>query len=373
MGSRSKNIFLRQTGFTLVEIMVGLVIGLLTTLVITQVFALFEGQKRTTTGSADAQTNGSIALFNIKRDVQMAGFGLPVFDNVNPPLRCDPSPSFSIDHDNDPLTANINIDMFPIRIVDGATAGASDSITVRYGQTPMGGVPVRIIDPANATNAAGLSVDNSMNCQTGDIVLVTLGAVCTMSKVTSVPDSQHIRLSGPIATPAAVAANASLACLGNWNEFTYKVVESELQRSGAPTVTDIVNIQAQYGISDAANSNRILQWVNASGATWAAPSVANRNRIKAVRIAVVARNGLLEKEVVTNSCTTNLGTVNSGPCAWDDTPPLAPAGFIASPAPQIDLSKNADGTPNPDWQRYRYRVFETIIPLRNMIWAWNTL
>jgi type IV pilus assembly protein PilW len=42
-------------------------------------------------------------------------------------------------------------------------------------------------------------------------------------------------------------------------------------------------------------------------------------------------------------------------------------GSGASPAPAIDLTANAD------WQRYRYRVYETIIPLRNMIWSRNTL
>jgi len=26
-----------------------------------------------------------------------------------------------------------------------------------------------------------------------------------------------------------------------------------------------------------------------------------------------------------------------------------------------------------DWQRYRYRVYETIIPLRNIIWSKNVL
>ena len=46
-------------------------------------------------------------------------------------------------------------------------------------------------------------------------------------------------------------------------------------------------------------------------------------------------------------------------------PLVAP--FIASPAPTIDLSNDAD------WARYRYRIFETIIPLRNLIWAWETL
>ena len=33
------------------------------------------------------------------------------------------------------------------------------------------------------------------------------------------------------------------------------------------------------------------------------------------------------------------------------------------PAPLIDLSAD------PNWRKYRYRVYQTVIPLRNVIWA----
>jgi type IV pilus assembly protein PilW len=46
-------------GFSLVEIMVGLAIGMLAVIVILQVFALSEGRKRTTTSGGDAQSNGA--------------------------------------------------------------------------------------------------------------------------------------------------------------------------------------------------------------------------------------------------------------------------------------------------------------------------
>ena len=36
--------------------------------------------------------------------------------------------------------------------------------------------------------------------------------------------------------------------------------------------------------------------------------------------------------------------------------------------PTIDLSPG-----DANWARYRYRVFETIIPLRNVIWSKDTL
>lgn len=353
---------MRQTGFSLVELLVGLVIGLLATLVIMQVFATFEGQKRTTTGTADAQTNGSIALFTLQRDMQMAGFGLPVFDTQNPPLRCDPAvvgSDLTVNHDGDGATPEI--DMFPISITEGG-AGASDSIAIRYARdaaVAKSGIAVKII-------GAGLNagVENNLGCNNGDVVLMSAGTTCTMTTVDdadlNTPNTQIITLKN------AAPASGSLACLGKWNQYTYTVATNQLQRNDAssiiptPIVSEIVDMQAQYGVSATANSNQITAWVDAS-APWAAPSVANRNRIKAVRIAVVARNGLLEKEDVDGSvaCSSLTAANPTGVCAWEGT--------AGSPAPAIDLSADAN------WKRYRYRVYETIIPLRNMIWSKNTL
>jgi type IV pilus assembly protein PilW len=357
----------RQTGFSLVELLVGLVIGLLATLVIMQVFATFEGQKRTTTGTADAQVNGSIALFSIQRDMQMAGFGLPVFDTQNPPLKCDPTVAGSdltVDHDGDGATGEI--DMFPLSITDGGSA--SDTVMIRYARdaaVAKSGIAVKIKDNLNATTT-GIGVDNNLGCNQGDVVLISAGTVCAMTTVNdadfNAPDTKHITL-----TSAAGASNgASLTCMGKWDQYTYTVAGNQLQRNDAssatptPIVSEIVDMQAQYGISDTAKNNKVTAWVDAS-APWAAPTVVNRNRIKAIRIAIVARNGLLEKTDVDGSvaCSSLTAANPTGVCAW--------AGTVGSPAPEIDLSGDAN------WKRYRYRVYETIVPLRNMIWSKDTL
>lgn len=366
MRSIKQRSFNHQAGFSLVEILVGLVIGLLATLVIMQVFSVFEAQKRTTTGTADAQTNGSIALYTISREVQMAGYGLiPATDS---PLECT-TLAFG-------ATGITSIS--PITITDGGTAaGDSDSITIRYGNSTAGGVP-SLITATGLPGPNDVTIDNNLGCRVGDIAMIVSGTTCNMTSVTgptdiAVPAVASVPpdiTSVTLQNTAGAVVNANLSCLGAWVTSLFRVnpnydpvdplnSQAFLERDGAPSVADIVNIQAQYGISAISNSNQITQWVNATGATWAAPTVADRNRIKAVRVAVVARNGLLEKENVTAACTTAKGTVNNGPCAWDDT------SFDA--APKIDLSND------PDWQGYRYRVFETIIPLRNMIWSRETL
>jgi type IV pilus assembly protein PilW len=350
-----------QSGLSLIELLVGLVISMIVTLVIMQAFSVFEGQKRTTSGTADAQTNGNIALYNVQRDVQLAGFGLPVYVKTNTPLLCT---AFT------PLGSNVS----PVIITDGGgAAGASDSITVRYGSTPSGGVPVVIkgaITPSatNPAPAVMVGVDNNMGCQVGDTAMISSGTSCVLTQVigpsdiaipavaSAPPDSTHVELKDG----TGVALGASISCMGSWNSFTYAVNNNQLERNGAPTVTEIVNIQAQYGVSAAGSSNQITEWVDASGATWgAAMTVADRNRIKAIRVAIVARNGLLEKEDVTTACSSLTDADPTGLCAW--------GGSAANPAPTIDISDI------PDWERYRYRVFETIIPIRSMIWAWQAL
>lgn len=146
-------------------------------------------------------------------------------------------------------------------------------------------------------------------------------------------------------------------------------------------MSEIVNLQAQYGLSAAGlpgsdpNFNQVTQWVNAknladwvvavdgasTGVDWGSNmTLASRNRIKAIRMAVVARSPKMEPTAVTTACNSLTAPQPTGLCAW--------AGSVSSPAPAIDLSAG-----DPNWLRYRYRVFDTIIPLRNVIWSKDTL
>ncbi|CAN1505522.1 Prokaryotic N-terminal methylation site [Methylophilaceae bacterium] len=344
---------LRQRGFTLVEIMVGLVIGMLATIVIIQVLSVFETQKRSTTGTADAQTNGSIALYNISREMQNAGY--PLMPAASSALECT-----NLYIDGTPVDIS---GISPVTITDGVD-GASDSITIRYGTTQRGGVPSPIgASPVDNVVTLGTAVSPGSNfgCAVDDVTLIVSGTTCALSKVSPSP-SLSLGVTPPtvkLDDVTAAAAGANFACLGTWNEIVYRVSSGSLQRAGVDSVADIVNIQAQYGISAAglANTNplfnQVTQWVDATaGDTWETPSVTNRNRIKAIRIAIVARNAKLEPADVSEKCS---GAALEGPCSWVG-------------GPEINLLDD-----DANWKRYRYRVFETIIPLRNMFWSKDTL
>jgi type IV pilus assembly protein PilW len=338
-----------QSGFSLVELMVGLVIGLLATLVIMQVFSAFEGQKRTTSGTADAQTNGSIALATIQRHVQKAGYGLPLpnADIQSNALRCNPFLDF--DPDSDPLTNN-NTNLFPLIIQNGVGGNGSDDITVRFSTTAMGAVPVQIINASNP-DSIGMLVQSNIGCNidgntnNDDVALIQNGLTCdmaTVDRVSGTGNNQRIILAKLPTTSGVLADQAKIACMGDWRDYRFQVVNEELQLNQQPIVSDVISMQAQYGVSATAGSNDVTAWVDAAG-IWNNPTVVDRNRIKAIRMAVVLRNGLKEKTKVTTAA----------PIAWSDSSPIA-----------IDVSSSST-----DWEYYRYRVFGTVVPLRNMIWS----
>ena len=66
----------RQRGMGIVEVMVGILIGMIVVLAIYNVFSLAEGYKRTTVGVADAQTTGLFAQFMLAREIGNAGTGI---------------------------------------------------------------------------------------------------------------------------------------------------------------------------------------------------------------------------------------------------------------------------------------------------------
>jgi type IV pilus assembly protein PilW len=366
---------LRQSGFSLIEVMVGLVLGLLVALIIVQVMSLFQTQRRTTTGTADAQTNGSIGLFNIGRELQIAGYPLMpygVAGTPDSPLECT-----TVTYGATGITS-IN----PVSITEGVAGAtpASDSITIRYGNSMSGGSPSQI----GLVIGNVVSLQSNLGCVVGDITFADSGNTCALSSATAVStaNTTDVTLQNIAATSGSPSGAANLSCLGIWNEVTYSVnaANSSLDRSvrstvngvlGAATtasvVAGVVNLQAQYGIAATATSNQITQWVDATAATgFAAPSLTDRNRIRAVRIAVIARNAQPERNVVTTACSSRTAAAPTGLCAWDAT---SANPSVASAAPLVDLNNPV----NANWAKYHYRVYETIIPLRNMVWTKATL
>lgn len=371
-----RHIFPRQQGLSLVEMMVGLVIGLITVMVIGQVAAEFEGQKRTSTGGGDAQSNGAAALFILERDIRMAGYGLmtsssgqmcPLGINIyfNGTVVSDPGAN--------PADGGI---LAPVRIIDGGSDNP-DTIVMARGDAPMGIMPTTIIrDMPNSSSE--IRVNWGAGLKSGELFLVGArngGKICTLMQMSQDPqpvqngaefNMQHNSGQFPYnpPNPNNEFTNAPTYEIGDilinlsaLNHQRYSVLCNQLTlvdptttaapytcTNTLPLVDQIVNVQARYGVAPV-GSLTVNDWVEPTG-TWAAGTLTAEQvgRILAVRVAVLARSPQMEKEEVEASCTGGSGTIT----LWTGGPTVALSG---------------------DACKYRYKVFETVVPIRNSIWG----
>lgn len=368
-----------QSGMSLVELLIGILIGLIATLAISNLFSGFEARKRTIAGGADAQSSGVLAMYYIQRDAQNAGYGLPLYNSSDPsPLLC-------------PIDTSINqsgvvINLSPVVIVDGAAG--NDIVRIRYGNPASGGASMRATGNMSAPSLDGRLI----GCHENDVVLFhqTPGnPACSMARLKKLNADRTINTLSELNTVPTMNPVTDLngadwvrfSCLGVWNQYEFSVNDKhELARTGGTPgsssfpdstpvaiASEIVSLQAQYGIADtidptattataAAYINRVDRWVDATGQFGTAMALIDRNRIRSIRVAVIARDGNLQKNIVSQPCNGNAVGV-SKVCIW-----------------QADANRvNVDLSAIPNWQRYRYRTYETIIPLRNVIWNRDAL
>jgi type IV pilus assembly protein PilW len=367
----------RSRGMSLVELMVGMMVGLIGITIISHLYITNEKYKRSTTGSGTAQVNGAIALYTLERDIRMAGFGL----NHSGALGC------SCDKVANPNCSSVQyyyngtyssppgpaggalppLEFAPVVITE--TPDLPDTISLLYGNDPERMLPGKLTESMPQPSAE-FKVDGTAGYTINDMVLVTNGATCMLTQVTQVQDAASHLQHNPgtsLWNPAgggsdlpAFPAGANLFNLGNpiWRTYSIEPVSKsklqfmEILTSGVigagatPIIDDIVDLQAQYG-KDTDDNGIVETWNNVtptSGAQW--------QQVLAIRVAVLARSGNYERPSVaggTCEATTSATRPKWGDAgALQDFPTLMVAGVLPS--------------------CYKYRAFETIIPLRNMIW-----
>jgi type IV pilus assembly protein PilW len=392
----------RAGGFTLVELMVALTIGLVLALAISLSMLSMGRQFRVVGATSAAQVNAQLALSLIDSAGRTAGAGL--FNNGQ--LVC---PTFNASYAG--TVVSNGAPLLPARIIDGGSATASDRLVFSASNAlgPLSGMPVvapmgAAADPVTVTDGGLIAVNDlavvgvpgsaSVPCtlfQVTGVTTDTTGLTCggNASRCKALAHAAGGNYNPPTGTftneprygfttgsgvngPAAVMGlgtgfrqqGFAVLCetLVQYNAFTDTpaCTTGPLAFSGGANalVTDVVLLQAQYGISNVASSDVVTAWVDASGTTWASPTAANVGRIKAVRVVIVSRSKEAASELVTAaSCTNGGGVVNTGPCSFDD-----------AQAPVIDLS--ATSVPSGrSWRNYRYRVQQAVVPLRNVIWS----
>ena len=362
-------------GMSLPEILAAVLIGLIGMIVIMQVYATSEERKRTTTGTSDAQINGNIAMFTLQRTIRSAGFGMVSADNNM--LGCT-----TLAYNSNRPAPDFTFVMAPVVITPGDGLGHgelnTDTIKVIYGSSPNVVEGKDFVSSAASgadfplKNAAGVlagdlvvASEPGLNCSLAELTGFLPAAINTVQHVSGTPYS-YIDGAGNTIGPAVAAynkgggsgvnysANALLFSLGRSpTVVTYQIGNDKLQ-----TKTLIPYVPAQDsdgdGTSDADIGDGIVQLKALYGKdtdgdgvvdTWNNTLPANATewmQVRAVRVALLARSAKFEKTAVTPAAPT-----------WNSGTAFA-------------MTNLADGT---DWHYYRYRVYEAVIPLRNMIWS----
>ena len=391
---------------SMVELMVAMAIALIGTIIIFQVFEVSEGIRRTTTSGGDAQQNGAIGLYVIENDLRNAGMGF----NDTPYAGCN-----ATGFDSLRVPQNFNLLMAPVQITAGAGNTLPDTLSIFYGSQYVISNSTTIT-AAMATPSANVKVIPSgrYGFRTGDLLLLFEPgtAFCELMEVTAMPGSDEIThdstaytldwvTSGPVGVTsrfnpgggathnfAGVGAGATRVYnIGNFYDDngafnyngptapvfnTYTVAGNNLTATsrfaggaGVPIADNIVHMRALYGLDDGVNNNTVTlnpfyvagdgivdRWVDAT--TFDAMATKPWQYIAAVRVVIVARSVNAEKPVGGGGC-----DATAAAPTWSGTALGAgPFNFQTS----LDLSADAN------WQCYRYKTFETTIPLRNWIW-----
>ena len=408
----------KNRGLSLIELMVGVVIGMIAIIIIMQVAITFEAQKRTTVGTAGAMDEGSVGLFTLRREIQSAGYGMADPDLINCPIKgyaqliqCkagDPTP---------PPGQYFNFRLLPILITQGVD-GAPDSIAVNYSNSPMMATASTLQrkfegnESGNSEEEVRFKMSNRYGFNLGDVVVLSHplavdaanNRFCSFYEVTGLidedeiehklacytkpgailPDSSRFNKDGglypdplyPATAPIYPGGSKVFNLGGNpaSNVFVVTpdgklVINNQLTPGALPTVLfeNVISFQAQYGFdarpgaqvnlqvpaqdyaSDgplgAGGFSDIIQDADNSGT---AGDTGDWLRMGAVRIAIVVRNQYPDRP--------DPGT---GLCNTTTTPPTWTWGVVPSLAMAAQQA---------DWQCYRYKVFESVIPLRNMFW-----
>ena len=365
----------RQAGMSLVEVLVAVAIGLIGILIITKAYLTSDSFNRSTVGEGSAQTNGTIALFTIERDVRQAGYGIAdsrIMGCANINWFYDPN-----------YSANLggtlpNITLAPVVITQ--TPGAPDSITVMYSSEATRLIAGTLTAPMPLPSSE-LNVDGTYGYTVGDKVLLvsdTTPTTCTLEQITTLQPSASKMQHNPGTTAPynpsggglfpAYGKDSLVIDMGNPVVRTYQIANGNLQLAdtmliaggGAPTdvVDGIVDLRAEYGKDDGVNNGTVTNTTYTANDgiidsfdNVAPVTAADWSQVLAVRVAVLARIDNYEKP-----------SVSGGNC---DATTVMPSwsGSAADPFTAIDVATAASQD-----RCFRYRVFETTIPLRNMIW-----
>lgn len=390
-----------MAGFSLVELMVAMVIGMVASIVVLQVFFGSEERGRTATSNADAQSNGVMTFYQLQNHIQKAGYGLDSVGLFNCGATWTPASGAPISKAITLAPVSIN----PVGFVPGTSLlppgdANTDTLLVVYGTAngqPQGN---KIIDVTgqkftmqmpgmfaigdrvvlandtspNNCNPVPLTIDRVTAVDATSVTLATGGSGVAMfnlgrgrngvnAAITSANPSN-----GPMILAFAVRNGNLTVC-----DFTVDDCSLAANASSttvwAPLASNIVSMRATYwrdtsvawdGSTSVTEHPPINPTALLTNDTAQPSNSCNWGRVRAISLVMVSRSTERDKSVVTTTTQNGVSAVDANKPTWDqDTvaPLVANTGALGP-----------DSTADEEWKHYRYKTFQALIPLRNVAW-----
>lgn len=337
----------RQTGFSLVQLMVALLVGMLVSLSAAGSGAFYYAMQRQQASGAGALAQALSVRDALEHDLAQAGRGFfaggaPLCTRLNAAT---------------PGGVLTNAATFlPARIqrVDGR-----DTVEVLYGESLLAGAAVHT-RVTYTSDAPVVQTQSWLPAQPGNVVVLAnapAGEPCLLrTVVASEADAvQGTRLtladaSGLVAAGLTVQSYPAGSRVANagplvWRRFE-RNASDELQLRDAVTgdevrlASRVVALRAQYGVANNPGEG-VAQWVDATG-VWANPDASMANRIRAIRIGIVVRSQQSERPGTSGQC----DATTQAPQLW--------------PGATVSFG-------NTDWRCWRYRTAVSVVALRNFV------
>ena len=379
----------RAAGFSLIELLVSMVIGLVVTLAITSVLIRSEGSKRSTTSVNDINQTGAYAAYVLDRAIRSAGSGFS--QNWSAMFGCQlnasaggtvvlPASIAATSTFKNVTSAAMPARLAPVVIGKGlARNTGGDVLMVIGGMAGAAEMPLAVT-PLSSTN---WQVPNTLTYQAGNVVLlsdtsVALPRSCMLQQLGSLDaTASTVQLAGTYYSATGNSVNLAsftsgtvMAQLGsdvtnpphfqlfgvgaNNALFSYDLLQ--VGGDEQPIADGVVEMRALYGVDTTLpRPNGVLgTWIDpVAGSGYEASvlmdgSVASQDKLRriiAIRLGFILRTSLPERpQDYQQPAGTTLTLFGDLPAAVQQTRALAGA----------DLN-------------YRFRTVETTIPLLNVL------
>ncbi len=387
---------------TLIELMIAVLISMIMSIAVLSVMSTFEGRRRTVGSASDLEQTGSLAMFQVDRWLRSAGTGLVQGNSYTygcklfatsgatqllPLTGALPAPFATFGENS---TSTTTYRLAPVVIVSGGTTPAisgkpSDVLVVMASGNDGSQAPTLF---SGVPKATVLTMSNTTEFAPGDLMLLADQqpeasggpAGCLVSQVattatttgitTSLPlggnyyaatvdtrsvinftgDGVGIDLGGTSGIGTSLPPSFQIVGVGDSNTlFSYDLLGLTSPALQAQA-EGVFEMHAVYGVdSTGSTSNVIDSWVDAtSSSAYAADKLTDGSagasklikNIRAVRVALILRTALPEKDVVATASTLTM---------------------FSDLGSALTLTR----TLTTAERHYRYRVIETTIPVRN--------